>query len=149
MERPASYGRATVKGWWKIALPSFLIGALLCGAVVGYIAHGANAKLTADFERLGKSLAAATTDGERLAGTVRQLHGQLDNANSIVTRDSQELARRQRIIDGQQLHIDSLESGLADIASSITNAGGDLRKSISAIAEGFERLYRLYHPGSS
>lgn len=129
----------------KYALLGFLAGVLVCGALALFISGRAGAKLNVDLASVRTSLDKSTADNTELATELRSIHGQLDIATGIVTRDSQELARRQRIIDGQQRNIGILERGLGDIAATIAGAGGDIRKQIQAVSEGFERLYRLYH----
>jgi hypothetical protein len=137
-----------MKGW-HYATIGFLLGCIVCGGAIYLVSRGAGAKLNADLAAVRTSLAKSTADNTELASELRQLHGELDIANGIVARDSQELTRRQRIIDSQQRDIGSLERGLAGIAEEIAGSGDDIRKQIGAIADGFGRLYAIYHPGAS
>ena len=137
-----------MKGW-KGYVFTILATLLVCAVACFFIVRSSGAKLNADLAAVRTSLAKSTADNTELAGELRSLHGELDFANGIVARDSQELTRRQRIIDSQQRDIGSLERGLAGIAEEIAGSGGDIRKQISAIADGFGRLYAIYHPGAS
>jgi chromosome segregation ATPase len=144
-----------MKGWWKYAI-AFALGALLCGGAVLYFTSRSGANLQRQLGDLRKSLASALDDNASLTSSVRQLHGQLDSANTIATgqqreldADKQRLAGQQRTIDNQQSILAAQKRGLDAIAQNIAGAGGDIGKSIRAIAEGFRVLYFEYHPGAS
>jgi hypothetical protein len=128
---------------------AFLLGALLCGILVYRLSAAAGAKLNADLAAaksanvtiagdnsalhrdnvaLGKSMADAVADSAKLAGSVRQLEGQL-------ALERQWALDQQRIIDG--------------IAGAIAGSGGDIGQRIRALAEGFVRLYGYYHPAGA
>ena len=59
-----------MKGWVSHAI-AFALGAVLCGAVVLWISHGAGAKLNADLTNLRASLAGAVADRADLAQQLR------------------------------------------------------------------------------
>jgi len=126
-------------------LLSALAGAVLCAGLILVLSHGIGAKLNADLAAaksanftiasdnsalrrdnvaLGKSVADATADSARLAGSVRELAGEL-------ALERQRTLDQQRIIDG--------------IAGAIAGSGGDIGQRIRALAQGFVRLYGYYH----
>ena len=78
---------------------------------------------------------------DQLAEQLRLVHSQLDIASGRA--DSE-----QRIIADQQRLIEAGKRGLKGIAESLAGSGGDIGKQVHALAEGFVRLYRIYHPGS-
>lgn len=135
--------------WWKVAIPSFALGALLCGGVVLWLAHGAGAKLNADLnaandsaDSLRTSLADAVASNHSLADQVQSLSGRLDRANRILAADDAVIARQQRDIAAGQRIIDG-------IVGNIASTGRDLERDLTAIADGFGRLYSLYHPNQA
>lgn len=134
-----------MKGWIGYAA-AFLAGAVLCGGIVLWVAHGSGAKLNADLksasdsaDSLRTSLADAVAANHDLAGKLQSLSGQLDKSNRLLASDDAVIAKQQRDIASGQRIIDGI---LGNIAS----AGVDLGKQVDAIATGFEALYRLYHP---
>jgi uncharacterized protein HemX len=133
-----------MKGWWGYVV-TFVLGAALCGGAVLWFAHGSGTRLNDELSAVRTALADAKASNTKLAESNRQLSGELATADRLVKKDGIELARRQRIIDGQQRDLDQLKRGIADIAGQISNGLGDIRSSAQAIADGFERLYRIYH----
>ena len=126
---------------WKSYLVVFALGSILCGGVVFWIAHSAGARLNADLASARSSLAKSANDNIAATLTVRQLYSELDGANKLA--DSQ-----QRIIASQRGFLAIQQRAIDAIAQSISSAGGDIKKSIDALAGGFERLYEIYHPGA-
>lgn len=123
-------------GWLAIAL---LVGAVACGGLVLYATHGAGAKLNTDLTDLRTSLADAVAANHGLTDTISKLSIQLDKSNKLLAIDDARIAGQQRTIaEGQRI--------IAGIASSISDSGGDIAKTIGAIADGFGRLYAVYHP---
>lgn len=127
-----------MKGVWKYAV-AFVLGALLCGGIVLYLAHSAGTKLNTDLtdatdsaDSLRSSLADAVAANHELASKLQSLSGQLDKSSKLLAADDARIAAGQRIIDG--------------ILGNIASAGVDLGRQIDAIADGFGRLYGLYHP---
>lgn len=128
-----------MKGWWKIALPSFVLGALVCTVVIAYATRGAGDKLNADLLALRTSLASATANSKQLAEQLRLVHDQLDIASGRADAEQRTIADQQRLIDAGK-------RGLAGIAESLAGSGSDIGKQVHALAEGFVRLYGIYHP---
>ena len=144
----AAPGGPEMKQGVKYGLVSFATSVLWIVFIVVY-SNAHSAKLTADLDKARSDNASLRTalDGAskhltELGAELQQLHGQLESAN-------QQLAGQQRTIERQQSLIDAAKRGLAGLAETVANAGGDIRKQIHAFAEGFQRLYKLYHPGGS
>lgn len=135
-----------MKGWWKY-VACFVAGAVLALGLGFIFTRGATDKLRADLAGVRKSLELAQSNSADLTEQLRLVHGQLDRANSLVTRQQSELAGQQRTISGQQSIIDAQKRGLAKLADDLAGSGGDIGKQIRAFAEGFRRLYGIYHPG--
>lgn len=129
---------SAMKGWKGYAI-TFLAGVLVCGAVALWIGRNSGADLNkqlaaaADTDNaLRTSLADAVSANHGLADQVSRLQGQLDRSSRLLAIDDAAIAAGQRILNG--------------ITSGINASGGDIEKTIGAIADGFGRLYRLYHP---
>jgi len=127
---------------WKSYLVVFALGAILCGGVVFWIAHSAGQRLNADLANARSSLAKSANDNIAATLTIRQLYSELDGANKLADSQQRLIASQRSILADQQRAIDA-------IAQDIASAGGDLRKSIEAVASGFERLYEIYHPSTN
>ena len=130
-----------MKGWVSHGIAAG-IGALICLGVVLYISHGAGAKLNADLLALRTSLASATANSNQLADQLRLVHEQLDIASGRADAEQRTIADQQRLIDAGK-------RGIKDIADSLAGSGADIGKQIHALAEGFVRIYSIYHPGAA
>ena len=124
--------------WWTIPI-ALVVGAGIAVGIVLFATGGAGHDLNkqlSDALSANKSLRTALDDAvsanHGLTDAIQKLHGQLDAQAKLLAGDDAAIAAGQRIING--------------IISDISGAGGDLGKQISAIADGFGRLYRLYHP---
>jgi hypothetical protein len=135
-----------MKGWWWYAV-AFVAGVILCLVIGYFVTRGANAKLSADLAGIRTALVNAQRDLSDLTEQLRLLHGQLDRASELVASQQRELDGDKRLLANQQLILDAQKRGLAKLASDIAASGGDLRKQVRAFAEGFRRLYAIYHPG--
>lgn len=134
-----------MKGWVGYVV-AFVLGALLCAGIVLWLAHGSGAKLNADLAAAGDtavalrtSLADAVAANHGLTDQLSKLQGQFDKSSKLLAADDAIVAKQQRDISSGQRIIDG-------ILGNIAGAGVDLGKQIDAIAEGFGRLYALYHP---
>ena len=118
--------------------------------VLGLLYSNAHsASLQSDIDKLGKSLDKSLADNRELTGTVRQLHGELDNANGIVAANQSELAGNKRTITSQQLVIDAQKRAIDNIAKELANTGGDIGSKIKAIRDLARRIHNLYYPSKS
>jgi len=113
----------------------FVLGLVLGACVLAIIAHNATSRLDAELVNVRSSLATASDANAELTTELRQLSGELD-------RSSQRARDQQSTIDRQQQII-------AGIVKSLRESGGDIRGQIQAIADGFRRLYIVYHQSPS
>jgi hypothetical protein len=129
-----------VKFWWIFI--ALAVGAIAGVSLVLVATNGSGAKLNTDLAGLRTSLEDAVTINHGLADQLSKLQGQLDKSNRLLAIDDAVIAK-------QQLTIAAGQRIIAGIASSIANSGGDIAKTIDAIADGFKRLYAAYHPSAS
>lgn len=141
-------------GKWYEYIGAALLGAGLCFAIMFFANRGATEKLRSDLAGVRTALVNAGYAGTDLAAGVRIIHSQLVRSNSLVAEQQRELdankselAGQQRTINQQKLVIDAQKRGLAKLAGDLSAAGGDIGKKLRAFAEGFRRLYAIYHPG--
>ena len=133
-----------MKDVWKYALAA-LAGFLVCLVIGYFVTRGSTAKLTADLAGLRTTLEQSKRDSADLAEQLRLVHGQLDRSSELVASQQSELAGDKRTIANQQLILDAQKRGLDKLARDLQASGGDIRKQIRAFAEGFRRLYNVYH----
>ena len=126
---------------WKKYKAYIIVGiaCLLLGSAItvgaGYqITKHAGDKLNADLAASRTALADATRLNAESTQTISELRGQLASASNGATKN-------------QQL-ISATESGLDELSSNIRDSGGDIGRQIQAIADGFDKLYKLYHQGT-
>lgn len=129
-----------VKFWWIFI--ALAVGAIAGVSLVLVATNGSGAKLNTDLAGLRTSLEDAVTINHGLADQLSKLQGQLDKSNRLLAIDDAVIAK-------QQLTIAAGQRIIAGIASSIANSGGDIAKTIDAIADGFKRLYSAYHAGAT
>ncbi len=137
-----------MKGAWKYVVTVLATSVLWVVLALVY-SNAHSAKLVSDLTKArsdnaasAAALGVATQRNTELGTELQQLHGQLDIASS-------QLAGQQHTINQQQQILDATKRGLASIGATISGSGGDIRKQIRAIADGFERLYLIYHAGGS
>jgi predicted transcriptional regulator len=134
----------------------FILGLII--GISGCYFFGTRAidKLNADLTAARTSLASATAYSEKLATSIQQLSAGIASANQTVagqqrllSNQQQLLSNQQQIIDRQQSTIDEQKRIVENIITAITNAGGDISGQLTALTEGFEKLYQFYHPSST
>jgi uncharacterized phage infection (PIP) family protein YhgE len=134
--------------WWSLLIAA-AVGAGVAVAIMFNISASNSADLRKQLDAalaankpLRTSLDDAVSANHGLADELSKLQGQFDRTSKLLAADDATIAR-------QQLTIAAGQRIVADIAASIAGVAGDLAKQIQAIADGFGRLYNLYHPNPS
>jgi hypothetical protein len=126
--------------WWDFLVrPRDNTIAQLRGDIKSADANAAAARTAMDLALASSKLAAESN---------RLLADQLGRASGIAGSQQQTISSQQLLLAKQQSILDATESGLNQLAESLSRGGKDIRSIAIAIRDGLEKLFSLYNPGA-
>ena len=129
----------------KLLIP-FGIGAATM-ALIGFfvILPAISGPLNDTIASIKRSLGTAQELNRQLSASNKRLAGELDTASNTVTEQKSTIDRLAGDLAKQREIANATERGLGALANSIQSGGDSLVARAQAIADGFDKLFTIYH----